>query len=187
MGRRRQNLPADLPDRIPGAELAQWMRVNDISSNLLAKELGVKFSTVQGWLRGYRPTPAWLERRIKYIAMGSTGHKLPFYGKRWEAGVTSADMVAWRAANHLSQGTAAHCLGVSQRTYSRYEKGEAPIPEAVVMMMQARPARGAPPSIDGLLQGAPPPLGDDPDRLPAEDEGFVDERGQVVWYEEDED
>lgn len=122
MGRRRTTPPVQSrPDRIPAGELAHWMQVNDISANLLAHELVVKYRTVQGWLRGYRPTPAWLEQRINYVAMGAKP-KLPFYGKRWPV--------------------------------------EAKEP-------------------------APPPLGGDPDKLPTEDEGFVDERGQVVWYEED--
>jgi len=82
MGRRRTNPPLQLPDRIPASELANWMRVNGISENLLALELSVRYRTVDGWLRGYRPAPAWLEQRINYRAVGPNA-KLPRYGERW--------------------------------------------------------------------------------------------------------
>lgn len=82
MGRKRTNPTIRLPDRIPASELANWMRVNGISTNQLALELSIRYRTVDGWLRGYRPAPAWLEQRINYRAVGPNA-KLPPYGERW--------------------------------------------------------------------------------------------------------
>jgi len=89
MGRTRTNPTLQLPDRIPASELANWMRVNGISTNLLALELSVRYRTVDGWLRGYRPAPAWLEQRINYRAVGPSA-KLPPYGERWPVVVQPA-------------------------------------------------------------------------------------------------
>jgi hypothetical protein len=58
------------------------MEDNAIPVNLLAKELSVTFTTIQGWLRGYRHPPAWLEERINYEAH-AVPQRLPFWGKRW--------------------------------------------------------------------------------------------------------
>lgn len=83
MARKRTNGPVEArPDRIAAGALADWMTLNAISPNLLSRELGVEFTTVQGWLRGYRHPPNWLEQRINYEAR-AVPPRLPFYGKRW--------------------------------------------------------------------------------------------------------
>jgi hypothetical protein len=83
MGRKRTKTPAILPDRIQPTELAHWMRVNCISPNTLARELGLTYATVQAWLRGYSPAPRWLEQYINLASMLPKS-KMPLYGKRWE-------------------------------------------------------------------------------------------------------
>lgn len=83
MPRRRTTEPVQpRSDRISADALERWMTSNDLSINLLARELGVRFTTVQGWLRRYRHPPNWLEQRINREAM-AVPPRLPFYGKRW--------------------------------------------------------------------------------------------------------
>lgn len=83
MGRKRTRVPLDRRgDRIHFTELRSWMFANDLSPHTLAKELSLKYSTIEGWLRGYRHPPEWLEARINYAA-ALANPKLPPYGKHW--------------------------------------------------------------------------------------------------------
>lgn len=88
MGRPRTRVVVRKRDRIPPEELQRWMKYNGVSINQLAVALSsflgwgaVKHDTVQGWLRNYRPAPAWLEHRINFVA--DHGGKLPRFNEHW--------------------------------------------------------------------------------------------------------
>lgn len=65
MARQRKHTLPDRSDRISGHALAAWLHANDLSLHALARELGVRYGTVNNWVRGYNVTPAWLEQRIR--------------------------------------------------------------------------------------------------------------------------
>jgi hypothetical protein len=114
MGRKRTRVFIKKPDRVSPDELANWMRVNDISINQLARALSsfmgwspVKYNTVNGWLNAYRHAPAWLEHRINFIA--DHGGKLPHYGQRWPEETTSPTPFPAIAAPPLKPATCGQC------------------------------------------------------------------------------
>lgn len=79
MTRPRLHPPSSRPDRISGADLAAWLRLNDVSLHTLARELGVRYGTANNWIKGYSATPAWLEQRIRYYS--AVSGRFPPYGE----------------------------------------------------------------------------------------------------------
>lgn len=88
MGRPRERVFIRKPDRIAAADLAHWMRANDISINQLSIALSslhgfsnCKYRTVEGWLSEHSHCPANLQHRINFVA--DHGGALPRYGEAW--------------------------------------------------------------------------------------------------------
>jgi len=56
--------------------------------------------------------------------------------------MTPRQLTNWRKRLGLSQAAAAKLMGISLRTYTRYERGEWPVPKLVELACEALTARG---------------------------------------------
>lgn len=108
--------------------------------------------------------------------------------------IQAADLAHWMKVNLISTHTLAKELGLSYPTVNNWLRGwtttprwlEQYINRASLLPKSKLPIYGRRWE-DGrqTMDGAATKRQSDLDRLPTEEEGFVDEHGRVVWYEED--